>query len=72
MRHSTTIPVVLTVTGVIGALACLGRFIGLLIGGDLAWEESALGFACFCMLAAIGAQELMATDLHESGESSGF
>jgi len=59
MKQSTFLPVVLVVAGVFGALWCLD---GLLVRGDLAWQEGVVGFACWCMAAAIGAQELCATE----------
>jgi hypothetical protein len=59
MRQSTTLPVLLIVAGVCGALWCLD---GLLVRGDLAWEESVVGFACWYLLAALGVQEIRSTN----------
>ena len=58
MRQPTTLPVLLIVAGVFGAIWCLGS----LVGGDLAWEEGVIGLACWCLLAALGAQEIRSTN----------
>ena len=63
------LPVLLIVAGVFGALWCLDGF---LVRGDLAWQEAVIGFACWCVAAAIGAQELATTDLDQSDERGGF
>lgn len=63
------LPVLLIVAGVFGALWCLDGF---LVRGDLAWQESVIGLACWCVAAAIGVQELATTDLNESDERGGF
>jgi len=69
MRQTTVTPVLLLIAGVFGAFWCLDGF---LLRGDLAFEKASVGFAFACLLAAIGAQEVIATDLHESGEAGGF
>lgn len=69
MRQSTFLPTLLVVAGVFGAFWCIDGF---LVRGDLAWQEGVVGFAFACLVAAIGAQELMTTELHESDERSGF
>jgi hypothetical protein len=68
MRQSNTLPTLLVVAGVACAIWCMSRF----VGGDLAWEEAAIGFASSCLLAALGAHEVFTTELHESRERSGF
>lgn len=69
MKQSTFLPTLLVVAGVFGAFWCLD---GLLVRGDLAWQEAVIGFAFACLVAAIGAQEVIATELHESDERGGF
>lgn len=69
MRQSTLFPVLLVIGGVFGALWC---FDGFLVRGDLTWQQTVVGFAFACLVAALGAQELMTTQLHESDERGGL
>jgi len=65
---STVTPTLLLIAGVFGAFWCLNG----VLCGDLAWEKAVIWFAIASVVAALGAQELLATDLHESDERCGF
>lgn len=68
MRQSTFLPTLLIVAGVFGAFWCLNG----VLCGDLALEQAVIWFAIASVVAALGAQELLATDLHESDERGGL
>jgi len=68
MKQDTLTPTLLVVAGVFGAFWCLDG----VLCGDLALEKGVVWFAIASVIAAIGAQEVIATDLHESGEAGGF
>lgn len=70
-KQSNALPLALLVGGGLGALYCAYQAFEMFIRGDLAGESPIL-FACFCLVAVIGWQELRATQFHESNESGDF